>query len=353
MDFLVRRDDIRECRFEAAPVPEPSAGEVLLEVESFSLTSNNVTYAVMGDAMSYWRFFPAEEGWGRVPVWGFAHVTASAHDEVREGSRVYGYFPPSSHLVVVPERVKAGGFVDASPHRAELPAVYNSYEPAADEPGPGEDHQALFRPLFGTSFLIDDFLDESDFFGAGSVVLGSASSKTALGTAFMLARREGVNAIGLTSAARAEFVRGLDVYDQVVTYDELESLPDAPAVYVDMSGDAGVRGAVHRHYGDALAYDCAVGVSHWDKAFADPGPLPGPAPELFFAPDRFRKRGEDWGPADLQSRVGAAWGPFNDWLSGWLEVVHGSGPADVERAYLELVDGRTAASTGYVMSLPR
>ena len=167
---------------------------------------------------------------------------------------------------------------------------------AGDEPSPDEDRQALFRPLFGTSFLIDDFLDESDFFGAGTVLLGSASSKTALGTAFMLAEREGVETRGPDLAAHAEFVRGLGVYDRVVTYDEIESLPDTPAVYVDMSGDAGVRGAVHRHYGDALAYDCAVGVSHWDKAFADPGPLPGPAPQLFFAPDRFRKRAEDWGP---------------------------------------------------------
>jgi hypothetical protein len=352
MDFLVRRDDLRECRFDAAPVPEPSAGQALLEVESFSLTSNNVTYAVMGDAMSYWRFFPAQEGWGRVPVWGFARVAASAHDDVREGSRVYGYLPPSSHHLVVPERVKAGGFVEGSPHRAELPAVYNSYVPAADEPGPGEDRQALFRPLFGTSFVIDDFLDESQFFGAGSVLLGSASSKTALGTAFLLARREDVESVGLTSPSNAEFVRGLDVYDRVVTYDEIDSLPDTPAVYVDMSGDAAVRGAVHRHYGEALAYDCAVGVSHWEKAFADPGPLPGPAPQLFFAPDRFRKRTEDWGPGGLQEKVSGAWDPFEDWLSGWLEVVHGSGPEDVERTYLELVDGRTSPSTGYVMSLP-
>ncbi len=265
---------------------------------------------------------------------------------------MYGYFPPASHLLVVPTKVEAGGFVEGSPHRSELPAVYNAYVHAGDEPSPDEDRQALFRPLFGTSFLIDDFLDESDFFGAGTVLVGSASSKTALGTAHMLAGREGVETVGLTAPARVDFVRGLGVYDQVASYDELESLPDKPAVYVDMSGDAGVRGAVHRHYGDALAYDCAVGASHWDKAFTDPGPLPGPAPQLFFAPDRFRKRAEDWGPGGLQDRVRSAWDPFEDWLSGWLEVVHGSGPEDVERAWLELVDGHTAPSTGYVMSLP-
>ncbi len=183
---------------------------MLLEVESFGLTSNNVTYAVMGDAMSYWRFFPAEEGWGRVPVWGFARVAASASDEVPEGGRVYGYLPPSTHLVVAPERVAGGGFVDGSPHRADLPAVYNEYTSAPPAPrGDEDDRQVLFRPLFGTSFLIDDFLDEGGFLDGAQVVISSASSKTALGTAFMLSRRDGVRVVGLTSPGRTGFVEGL------------------------------------------------------------------------------------------------------------------------------------------------
>ena len=233
----------------------------------------------------------------------------------------------------------------AAPHRAELPAVYNSYVRAARRAERRtRTRQALFRPLFGTSFLIDDFLDESDFFDAGTVVLGSASSKTALGIAFMLARPRGRAGDRPDLPARAEFVRGLGRVrpGRHLRRDGLAARTRPPYTWTCRATPA-CAAAVHRHYGDALAYDCVVGVSHWDKAFADPGPLPGPAPELFFAPDRFRKRGEDWGPGGLQSRVRDAWGPFEDWLSGWLEVVHGSGPEDVERAYLELVDGRTAA----------
>src|SRR3954462_13255744 len=97
-------------------------GEALLEIDSFGLTTNNITYAVFGDAMSYWSFFPAEEGWGRVPVWGFANVAAAGDTGWGEGVRVFGYFPPSSRLVVLPERIDARGFVDAAPHRAGLPA---------------------------------------------------------------------------------------------------------------------------------------------------------------------------------------------------------------------------------------
>ena len=71
----------------------------------------------------------------------------------------------------------------------------------------------------------------------GTVVLSSASSKTANGLAFLLSRREGTDVIGLTSSASAEFARGIGVYDHVITYDELDSLPAERAVYVDMDQD--------------------------------------------------------------------------------------------------------------------
>ena len=155
----------------------------------------------------------------------------------------------------------------------------------------------------------------------------------------------------MTSPRNAEFVRGLGVYDQVATYDEIDSLPDTPAVYVDMSGDAGVRGAVHRHYGDALAYDCAWAHRTGTRRSRTRGRC-RPGPRVLLRARPLPQAREDWGPGGVEGRVRDAWGPFEDWLSGWLEVVRGSGPEDVERAYLELVDGRTPPSTGYVMSLP-
>src|SRR5436190_683591 len=79
------------------------------------------------ETSSYWDFFPAEDGWAQMPVWGFADVVASEADGVPEGTRVYGYLPPGSHLVVQPDRPSQTDFVDASPHRADLPAAYNRY----------------------------------------------------------------------------------------------------------------------------------------------------------------------------------------------------------------------------------
>ena len=50
-----------------AEVGPPPPGEVLFEVERFGFSANNVTYALLGDALRYWDLFPAEPGWGQIP----------------------------------------------------------------------------------------------------------------------------------------------------------------------------------------------------------------------------------------------------------------------------------------------
>jgi hypothetical protein len=327
-----------------------------LRVDSFGLTANNVTYAVFGDAMSYWKFFPAaEEGWGRVPVWGFAEVEASEAEGIEPGARIYGYLPPSSHLVVTPARVGEQGFLDATPHRRELPAAYNDYRATAADPfydAQTEALQMLLRPLFYTSFLIDDQLDDDGLVERGPVVISSASSKTSIGTAFLLSRREGVELIGLTSERGAPFVEGLGIYSSCVVYDDISSLGGGPATFVDMAGDGGVRRAVHEAYGDDLQASIAVGATHWDEMGAGGGgDLPGPAPALFFAPDRVTKRSGDWGGAGLTERAAAAWQPFCSWAGEWLELVDGSGFEAVGPAWLEVLEGRVPPQRAHVLKL--
>ena len=352
-DFLVKRDDLRRCRVAESEAPALEPGQAVLAVDSFGLTANNITYAVMGETMSYWDFFPAAEGWGRVPMWGFAEVERSEVDGVEAGTRVYGYLPPSSHLLVTPVSVEAGGFVDGSPHRAGLPSAYHRYLPTTADPfyRPGtEDIQMLLRPLFFTSFLIDDQLDDEGFATRGPVVISSASSKTAIAAAFLLAQRGGVELVGLTSSRSAGFVEGLGIYDRVVTYDAVEGLDRGPATFVDIAGDEAVRRAVHSHFGDELVHSMAVGVTHWEE-LGGGGELPGPTPKLFFAPDRVVKRSKDWGRAGLEQRVADAWHPFCESIGGWLEVVHGQGFDAVREAYLDVLEGRVAPNTAHVISL--
>ena len=354
IDFHVERVKLPSCRFRCGPVPEPAAGQALLRVDAFAFTANNVTYAVAGDMMSYWDFFPAEPGWGRVPVWGFGDVIASRCEDVKEGSRVFGYLPMSTHLLVEPDRIANGSFVDGSEHRRALPPVYNQYISTAQDPGYSaahEDEQMLLRPLFMTAFMLDDFLAADAFFGARAVVLSSASSKTAFGLAFLLHKRAGVEVIGLTSAGNVAFVEGLGCYDRVVTYDRVASLPaDLPAAFVDMAGNGAVVSAVHHHFRDNLKHSAIVGLTHWgQRASADD--LPGAAPALFFAPTQIQKRSREWGPEGLQQRYGAAWTDFLGFTQKRLRVVHGRGEADVERVYLETLAGKVSPDEGHILSL--
>ncbi|HUV09464.1 MAG TPA: DUF2855 family protein [Acidimicrobiia bacterium] len=352
MELLVARDDLRSSRFVDAPAPEPGPGEVRFRIEKFALTANNITYAVFGDMMAYWQFFPTEPGWGRIPVWGFATVDASNVDGVATGERFYGYFPMASHLVVTPDRVGSAGFVDAAPHRAGLPSVYNHYARLGHgTEGPGDDYEALLRPLFTTSFLIDDWLDEQGFFGATQVVIGSASSKTALGLAHVLATRRDLRVIGLTSPSNADFVGAVGYYDAVVPYGALGAEPrDVPTVFVDMAGDGGVVAEVHRHFAEQLAHSCRVGATHWEEMVMDAA-LPGPEPVLFFAPDQVERRREDWGPGGVEERVGAALAEFIESARGWLKITEGRGEAAVGAAYLDVLEGRARPDEGIILSL--
>ncbi len=353
-DFLVKRDELRECRVAEGPAPEIEPGQALLRVDTFGLTSNNVTYGVFGEAMSYWDFFPAEEGWGRVPVWGFAEVERSEAEGVEAGTRVFGYLPPSSHLVVTPADGGEAGFVDASPHRKALPSAYHRYLATPADPfyrGDSEEVQMLLRPLFFTSFLIDDQLYDEGLATRGPVLVSSASSKTAIAAAFLLSRRDGVDLVGLTSPRNVEFVEGLGIYDRTVAYDAIGSLERGPATFVDIAGDGEVRQAVHSRFGDELVHSVAVGMTHWEDLGAGGGELPGPQPTFFFAPDRVTMRGRDWGRAGLESRVAEAWHPFCEWTAGWLETIRGSDFDAVENAYLDVLEGRVDPKHAHVLTL--
>jgi hypothetical protein len=305
--------------------------------------------------MSYWDFFPAADGWGRIPMWGFAEVERSRAEDVDPGLRVYGYLPPSSYLVVTPASAGRDGFIDASPQRAALPPTYQRYVATGPDPfyeADTEDLQMLLRPLFFTSFLIDDALSDEGLNARGPIVFSSASSKTAIGSAYLLAQRDGVELVGLTSSRSVEFVDGLGVYDRTVAYDAIESLEHKPATFVDIAGDSGVRLAVHSHYGEELISSVIVGRTHWEEVGAGGGELPGPSPTIFFAPDRVSKRSEDWGRVALQARVADAWRPFCEWVGGWLEVIGDRGFEAVERVYLDLLEGRVGPGSANVLSIP-
>jgi len=362
----VNRADIRATRVVDEPTPEPGPGEALLRVDLFGLTANNVTYAALGDLLSYWRFFPAADGWGRVPVWGFAEVVASRAEGVATGDRVFGYLPMSTHLVVRPDRAGPTGFVDAAPHRRELPAAYNRYRTGPVEGG--EPAYALLWPLFVLAFLVADHLDEHKLFGADQALLASASSRTARAIAHLLRQRGDGRVLGLTSAGRVAAMRDGGEYHAVAAYDRPADLPDGATVLVDMSGNPQVASAVADRYGPALVRSIAVGATHWDtvrpqgtvrredtRDAARPGDATRPGGTgdavFFFAPDQLRHRAEQWGREELESRMAKAWNGFVAAAGGWLRIDAGHGPDAVLAAYHEVVSGAADPAVGRVLSL--
>ncbi|MEU8152226.1 DUF2855 family protein [Micromonospora sp. NPDC048986] len=349
--FAVARDDLGQTTLVDGLTPAPADGEALLRVDRVGLTANNVTYAVLGDSMRYWQFFPpAAQGlgpqWGLPPLWGFAEVVASAVAGVEVGQRIYGYLPPAGHLVVRPDRIDATGFREASPHRAELPSPYNAYRSTIGDPAYQRDQEdllILFRPLFFTSFMLADQVVDNDFYGAEALLVSSASSKTAYAAAFELHRR-GPRLVGLTSPGNLAFTRSLGCYDEVVSYDDIDALDVAPTVYLDLSGAPSTRAAVRRRLGDRLVRDIAVGLTNQT-------PNADAAEEVFFAPVQMRKRSHDWGRDGLDQRFTEAWQRFAAVVSGWLDVRVGAGPAALQHAWLDVLAGRTPPRVGHVVQL--
>jgi hypothetical protein len=356
--FIVARHDFQECKFVETRLPEANSlpdEALLVKVDRFAFTANNITYATLGEQLKYWQLFPAPEGFGNIPVWGFGEVIASRHPSIQIGERLFGYFPMATHLVIEAADVNKRGLRDAAAHRQGVAPVYNAYARVSGDAcfeGLNCDHQALLRPLFMLSFLVDDFLAENHFFTARSVILSSASSKTAFGLAHLLhTQRPDIRVIGLTSAANADFVRSLGCYDDVVTYDHIESLPsDSPVALVDMAGNSALRARLHHHFREAMKYSGQIGLTH--QSFSPDEPeLPGAKPVWFFAPDQIRKRAREWGPGGIDRRFGAAWSTFAPTLPKRLTVVEGRGPAAVRQIYLDTLNGRIPPAQGHMLSL--
>jgi hypothetical protein len=357
--FLVKKADLSQTQLSTEPNVALSDGQIRLRIDLFSLTANNITYASFGDAMSYWNFYPRTDEWGVIPVWGFANVTESLCEGISVGQRFYGYYPMSNEVVLTPARVSPVGFSVSEGPRGKLAAVYNQYTDCAGDPfyaHGSEAIQCLLRPLFITSWLIDDFLADNDFFGSEAVLMSSASSKTAYGTAFCMAQRpkdQRPKIIGLTSPGNVAFSESLGCYDQIITYGQLESLESQmPCTYVDFAGNAALRRRIHTHFSQ-LKYSCSVGGTHVQE-LGGAKDLPGPKATLFFAPAQIAKRRDDWGGAVLNQRLVASWQAFANRVTktgdSWMDVESHTA-ASAAKAYQSLLTGHLGPRMGQVWSL--
>ena len=354
----VVRQNLTQSRISTLPGERDlqlAPGEALIRVDRFGLTANNITYGVAGDIIGYWQFFPAEAEWGRIPVWGTGTVIDPGRSDLKPDAVYYGYFPMASYLTVKPEHVTERGFTDGASHRASLPPVYNQYQLATPENGFAEgtlDYRMVFFPLFATGFVLDDYLDDNAFFGADAVIISSASSKTSFSLAFLLHHHRDCKVIGLTSSMNKAFVEGMGIYDQVVTYDDIESLhSDTNIAFIDMAGNSSVTARVHHHFDRRCVCSSGVGITHWESRDGENrAALPGARHTMFFAPDQIQKRNREWGPETYQQKMNDAWGQFLASVDQWVSISHFEGAEAMNQAYQEVLSG-AAPDRGYVIIL--
>jgi hypothetical protein len=355
--LLINKSAIAETRIEISSQVTLSAGQSRMRIERVGLTANNISYAAAGDKLQYWQFFPATDPWGCVPAWGFATVAESQVDGLAVGERIWGFWPMASELVIEPVKLTAAGFSDGIAHRRKLPFIYNEYQRCAVDPmhhAGQEDAEAILRPMFSTSWLVEDFIFDNGFFGANTMVISSASSKTAYGTAYQLRKRGATKVIGLTAARNQSFVEALGCYDQVLTYDDIEQLDaQAACVYLDYAGSVDIRRRVHQQLQNLL-YSSMIGGSHVDQMGSSSG-LPGPKPVFLFIPSHAFKRVGEWGLNGLMERMGSDWRTFVnralDPSDPWLIVHHHEGPDAVKDAFQLVLSGAADARSGHMLLL--
>lgn len=355
--FQVMRSDYSQHQTKTVSEnPALESGCALVKIDRFAFTANNITYAVAGDLLGYWQFYPAidedVDAWGVIPVWGFGEVVESSADGMNVGDRFFGYWPPAEHTVVQPLKINESGFVEGAEHRQKLPPAYNNYRrvPAKSGDTTADNEQMVLWPLFLTGYLIAEQLNDHDFYGAQQVIVLSASSKTSLGLGYALQEfKASPKSLGLTSASNKPFVSTLGVYNDTIDYDALDSLdPSIPTTIVDMAGNSELLGRLHKLFGANMRQTINVGVTHWNSGAPSPDVIADRS-EMFFAPTRMIKLNKEWGAEGFQQKTGSFIAKAAERSRTWLKFREINGIERLETVYLDVLNGKVDPAEGIVV----
>ena len=362
--FQTLKSDLTKSRVINADLPIIRDEEILLKIESFAFTANNVTYGVAGDTIGYWKFFPAaqnsDNSWGCIPMWGFAEIVESKNQNLDVGERLFGYFPAADSLVLSPVKISDHSFSDGKEHRKELPPVYNNYLRLNGESNydPSMDPiRALLFPLHITAFCLCDSLEEDQYLDASQILIVSASSKTAIGLAQGLAdSKSSPKVVGLTSVTNSKFVEDLGCYDEVISYDQLDKIDYSQgAVIVDMAGNREILGTLHGKLEGNMLKCLTVGMTHWDNETTAEDAL-GQAmlrerTEFFFAPAHIQKRIGDWGHEGYTKKTNLFMTARALQSKNWMQIIEIDGLENFISTYEEVVSGKINPNEGIIVNL--
>jgi hypothetical protein len=378
--FEVAKNDLSQTRVVKLNIEQPLAdNEVLLKVSKFALTANNISYGITGDALGYWQFFPVnnvpsdtasnsitsttntaqQTQWGRLPVMGFADVVSSNNKDINVGERVWGFMPMATHLKIIAGKVNPSGFSDINPCREGLSPVYARFDRVSTNPFyqlKNEDYDILLRGLFTTSWLVDDFMFDNNYFDATQYLITSASSKTSIALAFAIKQRGQRSTVGITSMANLSFVESLGCYDHVISYNDITTLDaNVASILVDMAGGKKTLAAIHHHFTQQLRYSCRIGATHHgDIDITDTQSdslLPGAPPTFFFAPTQLKKSSLEWGVGETMKQMNQSLLHYIDFCRSIITISHTHDLHHVNDIYQQVLAGTADASVGQIISL--
>ncbi|CAL5867249.1 uncharacterized protein PFLUO_LOCUS1464 [Penicillium psychrofluorescens] len=247
---VVSKQDNRQHATFAVPeasLPELAASSIRVRPAVISLTSNNLTYAGMGNMAHWWDTYPVSENypapyndssaWGIVPAWGFATIQESNIPDLPNGTMLYGFWPTSNALTdlkLVPSEPQ-GYWTEVSEHRKQLMTIYNIYcvEPSSSDTFNTPDAlerlgwSSVFRAIWSAGYVLNEHVfsanpqtqpsihplgnqaglswtaDDGDLTSAVVVNLG-ASTKTARVFTYHASRRaQDVGPLGLLEVTSA------------------------------------------------------------------------------------------------------------------------------------------------------
>lgn len=249
----------------------------------------------------------------------------------------------------------------------------------------------LYRPLFWTSYWCEDWLHSTQCYKPSehsplSILISSASSKTAFCLAYLIKKRiqsgelRDVKVVGLTSTRNVGFTQKLGLYDEVYDYSTFRQSKafqgDKPRswIYIDVAGNDGLNAQVREHFETSKAHrlikNVALGVTNlepnasasddmkWAHNTFDPTAQGIAAPDVrwpivehFFMPEWLNVRKHQLPISDIFQRQQTAWTDLMRDCTKWVALEPVYGADEVKEAYLRLVKEGLGPSKGLIWSL--
>lgn len=359
-EFQISKSDFTQVRVIESDFHDHQLanGQILVQVEQFAYTTNNISYAIAGERFGYWKYFPTSNGtddWVVTPVWGFGKVIKTNNSDVTLNSVIYGFLPTADQVILTPTQVSQFAFVENSLHRKDLDLFYNQYEIVTENlhySRADDNARMVFGPLHQTAFVMLHFLQDSAWKGAEQIIILSASSKTSLGMAYGFCNADAKpTLVGVTSSKNVESLDRLNLYDEIVSYDNIEGITsDVPTLLIDMSGRNEIINDLFSKLGDQMISCIQVGRTHWTEPRSK-SEVPREKIDFFFAPTYMVNKQKEWGKDTYDAALADFVKASTAKISTWLSYISHTSFEDLAKVHQRLSNGSVPPEEATIIQL--